>query len=61
MGCGKAFDPSFFIFDANILGSPFGTTSPLSINPSTGRQYDPDFSPTNSPICYGQGTRDGAR
>ncbi|KAJ7813213.1 Alpha/Beta hydrolase protein, partial [Mycena olivaceomarginata] len=43
MGCGKAFDPSFFIFDANVLGSPFGTTSPLSINPSTGRQYDPNF------------------
>ncbi|KAJ7321272.1 hypothetical protein DFH08DRAFT_668835, partial [Mycena albidolilacea] len=43
MGCGKAFDPSFFILYANVLGSPFGTISPLSINPSTGRQYGPDF------------------
>ncbi|KAF7342260.1 Homoserine O-acetyltransferase [Mycena venus] len=47
MGCGKAFDPRrMFIFCANALGSPFGTTSPLSINPSTGRPYGPDFPPT---------------
>ncbi|KAF8168946.1 Alpha/Beta hydrolase protein [Mycena galopus ATCC 62051] len=47
MGCRKAFDPTrFFIFCANDLGSPFGTTSPLSIDPSTGRPYGPDFPAT---------------
>ena len=44
MGRGKAFDPHrFFIFCANVLGSPYGTASPVSINPDTGNQYGPDF------------------
>ncbi|KAK7055612.1 homoserine O-acetyltransferase [Favolaschia claudopus] len=44
MDLGKAFDPSrWFIFCANVLGSPFGTTSPLSINPCTGKPYGPEF------------------
>ncbi|KAF7337402.1 Homoserine O-acetyltransferase [Mycena sanguinolenta] len=47
MGCGKAFDTTrFFIFCANVLGSPFGTTSPLSIDPSTGKAYGPKFPAT---------------
>ncbi|KAJ6617116.1 Alpha/Beta hydrolase protein [Mycena sp. CBHHK59/15] len=47
MGPGKAFDPAyFFIFCANVLGSPYGTASPVSINPSTSKRYGPDFPPT---------------
>jgi len=29
----------YFIVCANILGAPYGTTSPLSINPTTGQPY----------------------
>lgn len=30
MGKGKAFDPSrFFIFCANVMGSPYGSFSPV--------------------------------
>ncbi|KAJ7747783.1 Alpha/Beta hydrolase protein [Mycena metata] len=47
LGAGKAFDPMhYFIICANVLGSPFGTASPLSIDSSTGRRYGPDFPPT---------------
>ncbi|KAF8664339.1 hypothetical protein AX16_000760, partial [Volvariella volvacea WC 439] len=47
MGRGKAFDPNrFFIFCANVLGSPYGTASPITINPDTGRTYGPEFPPT---------------
>ncbi|KAJ7234449.1 Alpha/Beta hydrolase protein [Mycena rebaudengoi] len=47
LGPGKAFDPTrYFIFCANVLGSPYGTASPTSINPSTGKRYGPDFPPT---------------
>ncbi|KAJ7118011.1 Alpha/Beta hydrolase protein [Mycena crocata] len=46
-GRDKAFDSSrFFIFCANVLGSPFGTASPVSIDASSGRRYGPDFPPT---------------
>ncbi|PBK75352.1 homoserine O-acetyltransferase [Armillaria solidipes] len=45
MGVGKAFDPKrFFIFCANVIGSPYGTVSPVSINPDTGKPYGPEFS-----------------
>ncbi|KAF2809992.1 homoserine O-acetyltransferase [Mytilinidion resinicola] len=48
MGRGKAFDPRrFFIFCANMLGSPYGSASPLTINPETGRQYGPEFPRTS--------------
>ncbi len=45
MGVGKAFDAKrFFIFCANVIGSPYGTVSPVSINPDTGKPYGPKFS-----------------
>lgn len=44
MGRGKAFDPSrYFIFCANVLGSPYGTASPITTNPETGELYGPEF------------------
>lgn len=47
MGKGKAFDSRrFFIFCANSLGSPYGSASPVTINPDTGRIYGPEFPPT---------------
>ena len=48
MGPSKAFDPNrFFILCANVAGSPYGTVSPLSINPDTGEPYGPSFPPTS--------------
>jgi homoserine O-acetyltransferase len=47
MGCGKSFDPNrFFIFCANVLGSPYGSASPITINPDTSKPYGPEFPPT---------------
>ncbi|KAG5641765.1 hypothetical protein DXG03_004277 [Asterophora parasitica] len=47
MGHGKAFDPNrFFIFCANVLGSPYGSASPITLDPETGRPYGPEFPPT---------------
>ena len=44
VGNGKCFDPKdYFIVCANILGSCYGTTSPLSINPETNSSYYHDF------------------
>ena len=44
MGRNKAFDPfRFFIFCANVLGSPYGSASPLTLNPSTQKPYGPEF------------------
>jgi len=44
LGPGKPFDPTiFFIFCGNVLGSPYGTASPITINPDTGRRYGPEF------------------
>ncbi|KAF7793332.1 hypothetical protein EIP86_004444 [Pleurotus ostreatoroseus] len=44
MGRGKAFDPNrFFIFCANVMGSPYGSASPVTVNPDTGKSYGPDF------------------
>ena len=40
VGPGEAIDPEkHFIVCANCLGSHYGSTSPLSINPGTGRPY----------------------
>lgn len=41
---GRFLDPADnFVVCANILGSPYGTTSPLHTNPSTGCPYFKDF------------------
>jgi len=47
MGRGKAFDPNrFFIFCANVMGSPYGSASPVTMNPETGTPYGPEFPAT---------------
>lgn len=44
VGKGKFFDPDkYFIVCANILGSCYGTTGPLSDNPITGKPYYSSF------------------
>ncbi|OLY85783.1 Homoserine O-acetyltransferase [Smittium mucronatum] len=44
LGAGRSFDSSkFFIICCNVLGSPYGTASPLTTNVETGRPYGPDF------------------
>ncbi|QTF08167.1 homoserine O-acetyltransferase [Brenneria izadpanahii] len=44
IGSGKCFDPGrWFIVCANVPGSPYGSTSPQSINPSTNKPYLRDF------------------
>ncbi|KAG1469551.1 hypothetical protein G6F56_003196 [Rhizopus delemar] len=44
MGPKRAFDPTkFFIICCNVLGSPYGSASPLTINPETGHIYGPEF------------------
>ena len=41
---GKFLDPGkYFIVCANFLGSHYGTTSPLSVNPATGEKWYYDF------------------
>ncbi|KAL0950529.1 hypothetical protein HGRIS_007337 [Hohenbuehelia grisea] len=48
VGQGKAFDPSrYFIFCANVLGSPYGSASSITINPDSGKIYGPEFPPTS--------------
>ncbi len=43
---GRFLDPArHFIVCANILGSCYGTTGPLSTNPATGEPYYTDFPP----------------
>ena len=44
LGPGKALDTDrWFVVCVNSLGSPFGSTSPLSINPATGEAYRLSF------------------
>ncbi|HPA35675.1 MAG TPA: homoserine O-acetyltransferase [Chitinophagales bacterium] len=44
VGEGLFFDPEkYFIVCANMLGSCYGTTGPLSVNPETGKKYYKDF------------------
>ncbi len=44
IGVGKFFDPSIdFIVCANMIGSHYGSTSPLSIDPITGNFYGKKF------------------
>ena len=44
VGAGKYFDPARdFIVCANVLGSCYGSTGPLSVDPATNRPYHHDF------------------
>lgn len=44
LGAGRALDPTrFFIVCINSLGSPYGSASPVTINPQTGRLWGPEF------------------
>jgi homoserine O-acetyltransferase len=44
IGPGKPIDTRhFFVLCSNVLGSCYGTTSPASINPSTGKPYGLSF------------------
>lgn len=44
LGKGKAFDPTkFFIICLNSLGSPYGSASPVTNDPTTGKNYGPEF------------------
>jgi len=44
VGPGKPIDTRrFFVIGVNNLGSCFGSTGPMSINPATGTRYGPDF------------------
>jgi homoserine O-acetyltransferase len=44
LGHKRPFDTSrYFVFCANVLGLPYGSSSPLSINPTTGKRYGTEF------------------
>ncbi|ORX35734.1 Alpha/Beta hydrolase protein [Kockovaella imperatae] len=44
LGPDKAFDPTrFFIFCANVIGSPYGTISSVTTNPETGLPFGPEM------------------
>jgi homoserine O-acetyltransferase len=44
VGPGRAFDTDrWHILCASLIGSPYGSTSPLSTDPATGRPYGPSF------------------
>lgn len=47
MGPGKAFDYNrFLIVCLNVMGSPYGSASPITTDPDTGRPYGPEFPST---------------
>lgn len=44
VGPRRAIDTDrYFVVSSNMLGSSYGSTSPRSIDPATGRAYGPDF------------------
>ena len=44
VGSGKTIDTDrFFCVSSNMLGSSYGSTSPASVNPATGKPYGLDF------------------
>ena len=49
IGPGRALDTDrFFVVCANAFGSPYGTASPVTPNPTTGEPYGPDFPETTT-------------
>jgi homoserine O-acetyltransferase len=46
VGRGRAIDTDrWHVVCASLIGSPYGSTSPLSLEPRTGRPWGPDFPP----------------
>jgi homoserine O-acetyltransferase len=46
VGPGRILDPSlYYVISANHLGSCYGSTGPLSLDPRTGKPYGKDFPP----------------
>ena len=44
LGPGRALDPTEdFVVCLNVPGSPYGSVSPVTMNPDTGAPYGPDF------------------
>lgn len=44
LGSGKALDTDrYFVVIANVIGSPYGTVSPITRNPATGKPYGGNF------------------
>lgn len=44
IGPGRTLDTNrFFVVCLNVLGSPYGSASPVSLNPETGGPYGPSF------------------
>ncbi|KAI9325109.1 putative homoserine O-acetyltransferase [Zopfochytrium polystomum] len=44
LGPGRAFDTSiFFVFCGNVLGSPYGSASPVTLKPDSKDRYGPEF------------------
>jgi homoserine O-acetyltransferase len=55
VGPGRAFDTSrWHVLCASLIGSPYGSTSPLSTDPRTGRRYGPTF-PAITPADLARG------
>ncbi|RLN48518.1 hypothetical protein BBJ28_00016420 [Nothophytophthora sp. Chile5] len=56
IGPGKAINTSYFrVICPSVLGSPFGATSPLSVNPLTGEKYKasfPQLTPADMARCH---------
>ncbi|KAI9905348.1 hypothetical protein PsorP6_013566 [Peronosclerospora sorghi] len=56
IGPGKAINTSYFrVICPSVLGSPFGATSPLTINPLTGKMYKasfPQLTPADMARCH---------
>ncbi|MDJ0927250.1 MAG: homoserine O-acetyltransferase [Gammaproteobacteria bacterium] len=52
IGPGKAIDTHhYFVVCANVIGSPYGSVSPLTVNPQTGQAWGPDFPTTTVRDC----------
>ncbi|CAH0479503.1 unnamed protein product [Peronospora belbahrii] len=56
IGPGKAINTSYFrVICPSVLGSPFGATSPLKVNPLTGNKYKasfPQLTPADMARCH---------